>query len=83
MVANSSVQIQGGLALTNHLVEIPGVEKLYEAQLLSASVLPVLGAVAIVHNLLYSCSGVFVYLHRFIVMVIPVQVVLLTFPQMV
>lgn len=83
MVANSSVQIQGGLALTNHLVVIPGVEKLYEARLLSASVLPVLGAVAVVHNLLYSCSGVFVSLHRFIVMVIPVQIVLLTFPQMV
>lgn len=83
-MANSSVQIQGGLALTNHLVVIiPGMEKLYEARLLSASVLPVLGAVAIVHNLLYSCSGVFVYLHRFIVTAIPVQIVLLTFPQMV
>lgn len=51
MVANSSVQIQGGLALTNHLVVIPGVKKLYEARLLSASVLPILGSVAIVHNL--------------------------------
>lgn len=82
MVANSSVQIQGGLALTNHLVVVPGVKKLYKAQLLSASVLPISGSVAIVHNLTVwcSCSGVFVYLHRFLVMVIPVQIVLLTLP---
>lgn len=82
MVANSSVQIQGGLALTNHLVVVPGVKKLYKARLLSASVLPILGSVAIVHNLTVwcSCSGVFVYLHRFLVMVIPVKTVLFTLP---